>query len=108
VSLHRNKKGMVLDLKKPEGKETFLRMVERCDVVLENYRAGALARLGSTTRRRASAIRASSTARFRVRPGRALSRPPALDLILQAESGMISVTAKPADTARAPAFPSPT
>src|SRR5258706_12094640 len=46
VSLHRNKKGMVLDLKHPDGKETFLRMVERCDVVLENYRAGALARLG--------------------------------------------------------------
>ena len=46
VSLHRNKKGMVLDLKHPQGKETFLRMVEHCDVVLENYRAGALVRLG--------------------------------------------------------------
>ena len=35
----------MLDLKNAEGKETFLRLVERCDVVLENYRAGALARL---------------------------------------------------------------
>src|SRR3954467_15031530 len=46
VSLHRNKKGLVLDLKHPEGKETFLKMVEKCDVVLENYRAGALEKLG--------------------------------------------------------------
>ena len=46
VSLHRNKKGIVLDLKHAQGKELFLRMVERSDVVLENYRVGALTRLG--------------------------------------------------------------
>ncbi len=46
VSLHRNKKGIVLDLKHPQGKELFLRMVERCDVVLENYRVGTLQKLG--------------------------------------------------------------
>src|SRR3977135_2465051 len=46
VSLHRNKKGIEVDLKKPEGKALFFRLVEKCDVVLENYRVGALARLG--------------------------------------------------------------
>ena len=93
VSLHRNKQGMVLDLKHPEGKETFLRLVERCDVVLENYRAGALARLGldyETARKRNPGIICCSISGFG-QDGPYRDRP-ALDLILQAESGMISVT----------------
>lgn len=93
VSLHRNKQGMVLDLKNPEGKETFLRLVERCDVVLENYRAGALERLGldyATARKRNPAIIYCSISGFG-QDGPYRDRP-ALDLILQAESGMISVT----------------
>ena len=93
VSLHRNKQGMVLDLKHPEGKETFLRLVEQCDVVLENYRAGALARLGldyETARKRNPGIIYCSISGFG-QDGPYRDRP-ALDLILQAESGMISVT----------------
>ena len=93
VSLHRNKQGMVLDLKNPEGKETFLRLLERCDVVLENYRAGALARLGldyATARKRNPGIIYCSISGFG-QDGPYRDRP-ALDLILQAESGMISVT----------------
>ena len=46
VSLHRNKKGIEIDLKAPEGKDLFFSLVAKCDVVLENYRVGALARLG--------------------------------------------------------------
>src|SRR4026208_573553 len=46
VSLHRNKKGIEVDLKHPEGKSLFFQLMERCDVVLENYRVGALNRLG--------------------------------------------------------------
>jgi formyl-CoA transferase/CoA:oxalate CoA-transferase len=93
VSLHRNKQGMVLDLKNPAGKETFLRLVERCDVVLENYRAGALARLGidyETARARNPGVIYCSISGFG-QDGPYRDRP-ALDLILQAESGMISVT----------------
>lgn len=93
VSLHRNKQGMVLDLKHPQGKETFLRLVEHCDVVLENYRAGALARLGldyETARKRNPGIIYCSISGFG-QDGPYRDRP-ALDLILQAESGMISVT----------------
>ncbi len=93
ASLHRNKQGMVLDLKNPEGKETFLRLVEHCDVVLENYRAGALARLGldyETARLRNRGIIYCSISGFG-QDGPYRDRP-ALDLILQAESGMISVT----------------
>ena len=42
VSLHRNKKGIEVDLKHARGKELFFRLMERSDVVLENYRTGAL------------------------------------------------------------------
>ena len=93
VSLHRNKKGLVLDLKHPEGKETFLRMVEKCDVVLENFRAGALSRLGLdyeiAKKRNPSIIYCSVSGYGQDGPYRDR---PALDLILQAESGMISIT----------------
>jgi formyl-CoA transferase/CoA:oxalate CoA-transferase len=93
VSLHRNKKGVVLDLKHKEGKELFLRMVERADVVLENYRPGALKRLGldyEVGRKRNPGIVYCSISGYG-QDGPYLERA-ALDLILQAESGMISVT----------------
>jgi len=93
VGLHRNKKGIVLDLKNPEGKETFLKMVERCDVVLENFRAGTLERLGldyKVARERNPGIIYCSISGFG-QDGPYRDRP-ALDLILQAESGMISAT----------------
>jgi len=93
VSLHRNKKGVVLDLKHKEGKELFLRMVERADVVLENYRPGALRRLGldyEAGRQRNPGIVYCSISGYG-QDGPYLERA-ALDLILQAESGMISVT----------------
>jgi crotonobetainyl-CoA:carnitine CoA-transferase CaiB-like acyl-CoA transferase len=93
IGLHRNKKGIVLDLKNPEGKETFLRMVERCDVVLENFRPGTLERLGldyETARKRNPGIIYCSISGFG-QDGPYRDRP-ALDLIVQAESGMISAT----------------
>src|SRR5918996_1559747 len=93
VSLHRNKRGIVLDLKKPEGKELFFRLVERCDVVLENYRIDALKRLGldyDAARKRNPGIIYCSTSGFG-QDGPYRDRA-ALDLVVQAESGMISVT----------------
>jgi crotonobetainyl-CoA:carnitine CoA-transferase CaiB-like acyl-CoA transferase len=46
VGMNRNKKGMSLDLKSAGGKEIFLRMVERFDVVIENFRPGVMRNLG--------------------------------------------------------------
>lgn len=96
VSLHRNKKGIVLDLKNREGKEAFLRMVERADVVLENLRPGALDRLGldyATAKKRNKGIVYCSISGFG-KDGPYRDRA-ALDLIIQGESGMISVTGEP-------------
>ena len=44
--LNRRKKSIALDLKGEEGRELFLRLVERADVVAENFKAGTLDRLG--------------------------------------------------------------
>ncbi len=44
-SYNRNKRGMTLNLRDPEGKEIFLRMAEGADVVIENYRPGVMDRL---------------------------------------------------------------
>lgn len=41
-----NKKSVTLDLKSPEGKEVFRRLVATADVVVENFRPGVMARLG--------------------------------------------------------------
>lgn len=46
ANVNRNKKGITLNLKKPEGKELFLEMVKKADVVVENYRPGVMDKLG--------------------------------------------------------------
>jgi crotonobetainyl-CoA:carnitine CoA-transferase CaiB-like acyl-CoA transferase len=43
---NRNKESVSLDLKRPEGREAFLRLVAGSDVVVENFSRGVLARLG--------------------------------------------------------------
>jgi len=93
TSLHRNKRGMTLDLKHAEAREVFLRMVEKADIVLENFRVGTLDRLGigyEAARARNPAIIYCSVSGFG-KDGPYRDRP-AMDLILQAESGMISIT----------------
>jgi len=93
VTLHRNKRDVVIDLKQQQGKELFFRLVEQCDVVLENYRVGTLEKLGldyEAARKRNPGIIYCSISGFG-QNGPYRDRA-ALDLILQAESGMISVT----------------
>ncbi|MDE0207878.1 MAG: CoA transferase [Candidatus Tectomicrobia bacterium] len=45
-NLHRNKKSITLNLKEPEGLKLFKRLVEKADVVVENYRPDVKHRLG--------------------------------------------------------------
>src|SRR3546814_413840 len=46
-SMHgRNKRSIALDLKSAKGREIVLGLVAKCDVVVENFRPGQLARMG--------------------------------------------------------------
>ncbi len=46
ANLNRNKKGMTLNLKSQKGKEIFLKLVQKADILLENYRPGVMDKLG--------------------------------------------------------------
>jgi formyl-CoA transferase len=46
VMLNSNKESVVLDLKQPRGKEIFLSLVAKADVLIENFAAGVMDRLG--------------------------------------------------------------
>ncbi len=46
LSANRNKESIVLDLKDPADQDVFARLVERADVLMENFRTGVLDRLG--------------------------------------------------------------
>jgi crotonobetainyl-CoA:carnitine CoA-transferase CaiB-like acyl-CoA transferase len=46
IAMNSNKKGIMLDMKKPEGKQLFLDLMKKSDVVVENFSAGAMERLG--------------------------------------------------------------
>src|SRR5699024_4032121 len=46
LSVNRNKKSVVLNLKNQKGKKIFLELLQEADVVVENFRPGTLDRLG--------------------------------------------------------------
>jgi crotonobetainyl-CoA:carnitine CoA-transferase CaiB-like acyl-CoA transferase len=96
VNLNRNKKSLALDLKHPEGKALFFRLLDRADVVLENLRVGTVAKLGidyARVRERQPRVVYCSISGFG-QNGPYRDRA-ALDLVVQAESGMISITGEP-------------
>src|SRR5262245_23631274 len=96
VDLNRNKKSVAIDLKHPEGRAIFLRLAERADVVLENLRVGTVAKLGidyaQVSARQPGIVYCSVSGFGQDGPYRDRA---ALDLVVQAESGMISITGEP-------------
>jgi formyl-CoA transferase len=46
LSLNRNKRGLAIDLKREEGKDIILRLVDRADVLVHNFRPEVMAKLG--------------------------------------------------------------
>lgn len=99
-SINRNKRSMVLDLKNTDDRGAFLALVEAADVVVENYRAGVMERLGlgwETLRERNprlvyAAIRGFGDARSGASP---YVDWPAFDIVAQAMSGFMAMTGPP-------------
>jgi formyl-CoA transferase len=49
AAMGRNKRCITLDLRKAEGKEIFLKLLAKCDVLIENFRTGTLDKWGLDT-----------------------------------------------------------
>ncbi len=77
LSINRNKESLTLDLKQPAARRILEQLLDRADVLVENFRPGTMERLGFDYEAVADVGRGSSTARSRgsARPGRgAISR----------------------------------
>src|SRR6202040_3981623 len=46
LSINRNKESVTLDFKTPAGRAILERLIAKCDVLVENFRPGTLARIG--------------------------------------------------------------
>jgi len=90
---NRGKQSIALDLKAPEGKAIILELAARADVVVENFRAGTVDRLGigyDDLRRINPGIVYCSISGYG-QTGPEATRP-GYDFIMQAESGLMSIT----------------
>src|SRR5215207_8481210 len=92
LGINRNKRSIALDLKDPADAALGRELAARADIVLENFRAGGLARFGldydSVAAANPAVVYASITG-FGTDGGAAL---PGYDLIVQAISGLMSLT----------------
>jgi crotonobetainyl-CoA:carnitine CoA-transferase CaiB-like acyl-CoA transferase len=100
ASLNRNKRSLVLDLKTPGGKEAVIRLAEKSDVLVENFAAGVMERLGLSYETLAernprlvyAAIRGFGDPRTGASP---YTDWPAYDIVAQAMGGLVGVTGSP-------------
>src|SRR3984893_10125901 len=93
IGLNRGKRSVSINLKCAEGAELCLRMMEKVEVVIENFRPGTMSRLGlgdeAARARNPRIVYCSISGHGQNGPSR---DEPAMDLILQASSGLMSVT----------------
>jgi crotonobetainyl-CoA:carnitine CoA-transferase CaiB-like acyl-CoA transferase len=93
MGLNRGKRGIAIDLKKPEGVELCLRLAEKMDVLIENFRPGTMERLGlgyeAVRARNGELIYCSISGYGQDGPSRDEA---AMDLIVQCSSGLVSMT----------------
>ncbi len=91
ISQNANKRSLAIDLKTNEGKEILWQLIDTADVFVENYRPGAMQRLGfdaeSVMARKPDIVYASLTGYGQSGP---LSNRPAYDHVVQSFSGMMA------------------
>lgn len=96
LNMNRNKRSVTLDLKSPAGKEVLLRLVNDADILLENYRPGAMKRLGlGYEQLREINPRLVYTSISGFGQNGPWADRPGFDLMAQAMSGVMSVTGYP-------------
>jgi crotonobetainyl-CoA:carnitine CoA-transferase CaiB-like acyl-CoA transferase len=95
LAAHRNQRSLSLDLKKPEGREIARRLIEKADVLVQNFRPGVMTRLGldweqaNAINPRLIYVSASGygeSSPYRERPGQ--------DLLMQAVSGLAAISGR--------------
>lgn len=93
LSLNRNKRSIVLDLKTPTGVETVKALAQSCDIVAENFRPGTMEKLGigwdALSALNPRLIFCSMSGFGQAGPYRDR---PALDPVIQAMSGVMQLT----------------
>jgi formyl-CoA transferase len=96
VSLNRNKRGIALDLTKPEGCDVARELIARADVVVENFSSGVMKKYGidyaSVAPNNPRLVYCSISAYGRQGP---FASRPGFDPITQAESGFMSLNGFP-------------
>jgi formyl-CoA transferase/CoA:oxalate CoA-transferase len=93
LSINRNKESLTLDLKKPGASRILERLLDRADVLVENFRPGAMMRLGfgydSVSARWPRLVYCSISGFGQTGPRR---DQPGYDAVIQAEAGLMSIT----------------
>jgi crotonobetainyl-CoA:carnitine CoA-transferase CaiB-like acyl-CoA transferase len=93
LSINRNKKSITLDIKSDKGKEVITRLIQRSDVLVENFRPGTLKKLGfdyeAASALNPRLIYASVSGFGQTGPW---SAKPGYDLAIQGLGGIMSIT----------------
>jgi CoA:oxalate CoA-transferase len=96
LSINRGKKSITIDLQTPQGKQVFLKLVKKADVIVENFVPGTMKRLGldydAVQKENPGIIYASLSGFGQTGP---YAQYRALDVIIQAMGGMMSITGEP-------------
>jgi succinate---hydroxymethylglutarate CoA-transferase len=96
LSANRNKRSMTLNLAVPTGQKLLVGLIDRADIVIDNFKLGTLAKWGFTDAwfdaQAPRVVRCSITGYGSTGPKAVL---PGYDFILQAESGLMSICGEP-------------
>lgn len=96
LSYNRNKRDIVIDLKKPEGKKIVKKLIKRSDVLVESFRPSVIGKLGFSyeyvRRINPKIVYCSISGYGQTGP---LSHLPAFDPLIQAFSGVMAATGEP-------------
>jgi CoA:oxalate CoA-transferase len=93
ASVNRGKESIALDLKNDEHKKIFEKLLEKADVVVENFRPGTMEKLGfgweTLHAKYPKLIYASASGFGHTGPN---SKDPAYDMVMQGQGGIMSIT----------------